>query len=418
MINYLLLALVAFMVWRNEGHLSFAQVFLVLLIAFHWVPLIYIQQNYSDFPSVFSLAEITFGIERAISACLFIYLGSLLVQLLQQRRSSPLTMGAAPHSLRGWVSLNVIVGVLMTLNNSMAAYQALSVGYLDIYAGAASLAPVKTITLLPVYVFSMFYLFSNWIEDRAILSRASRNAVVGVLLALVLSFVLTGSRSTVIYLGVSILVLCSARLGLKLWRYIPHVLAVIVASTVIGVLREGSWADLNLGDMLIRPVIELTNTAVVFINADSMDNQFEISAMRYIAGLLYLLPVSLLAQFGILPPELLSHQYVMLVDPGWADAGGGFGFSVLAEIYLLGGSWSWLISLFLGMSLGWVDASLRAASAARTALAASMGFLFLFVVRGEIVELYRNVFVVGILFLFASVQAVRSSPRVGATNES
>lgn len=405
MMNFILLAMFAFMIWKNRGFLSFSQLFLVLIVAFHFVPLEYMEINFADLPNLFSLTEIRTGINKVVTTCLFIYIGTLSSQFflkVMRRRAVP---AVRPQAMKVWISINVLLGALIILNNSMAAYQAISGGYLDIYSGGQSVSPVKTITILPVYVFSLFYLFLTWLSFRESFSRREKFLLLGMFCALVVSFLFTGSRSSVIYLGVSVIVLCSARLGFKIWKYIPYAIATIVGSTVIGVMREGSFAELDLGAMFLRPIIELTNTAVVFLTSDSIAGQFVISGSRYLAGLLYLLPVSLLAQFGIVPPELLSQQYVTIIDPGWADLGGGFGFSVVAEIYLLGGSmWAWAISLGLGIYLGWIDSTLRSANNAKAALAASLGFLMFFVVRGELIELYRNIFVVSLLYLLCVVR--------------
>lgn len=395
--------MIVFMTWKNRGYLSFVQIFLLLIIAFHFVPLTYIEMNYADLPSVFSPVEVGNGIARVVTTCLSMYLGSLVATFVLKQghvRKVP----RAPRGLGGWMWVNILMGCLIILNNSIAAYQAISGGYLDIYAGGVTASPVKTITILPVYVYTLFYLFLTWISFRERFSRRAQYGLVAVFALLIISFLFTGSRSSVIYLGVSVMVLCSARLGLKIWRYVPHAIAIIAVSTVIGVLREGSFFEMDLASMMLRPVIELTNTAVVFLTTDSIAGDFSISGLRYVAGLLYLLPVSLLAQFGIVPPELLSQQYVAIVDPAWADLGGGFGFSLLAEIYLLGGKWAWILSLGIGAYLGWVDFNLKSGNIAKAALAASLGFLMLFIVRGEMIELYRNVFVMLLLYLLCVVR--------------
>ncbi|PIL39953.1 hypothetical protein CR103_09510 [Massilia psychrophila] len=409
MMNYVLIAIFAFMIWRNKGQLSFSQVFLVLIIGFHYVPLLYMVINFADLPNLFLLREVHNGLNKVVITCLFIYIGALSCQFFIKVMRWRAVAAVPPRALKVWIGINVLLGTLIILNNSMAAYQAISAGYLEIYAGGQSGSPLKTITILPVYVFSLFFLLSSWLSFRDVFSQHLKYLLLGVFFVLVVSFIFTGSRSSVLYLGVSIVVLCSARLGFKIWKYIPHAVATIVASTVIGVMREGSFAEMDLGSMFLRPIIELTNTAVVFLTSDSIAGQFVISGSRYFAALLYLLPVSLLAQFGIVPPELLSQQYVAIVDPGWADLGGGFGFSVVAEIYLLGGSmWAWAISLCLGVYLGWIDSTLKSGNNAKAALAASLGFLMLFVVRGELIELYRNIFVVVLLYLLCVVRITSS----------
>lgn len=404
MINYFLFAMIALTVWKNKGYLSYSQIFLGLVIAFHYVPLRYMELNYADLPAIFTLVEIGQGIDRVVTTVLFISLGCFAAQALL-RRSLQTAAPVAPRSLAGWIRLNLLVGTLIIFNNLAAAYQALTAGYLDIYVGASSLTPVQTITVLPVYVFTMFYLLLNWIAHRHLFSRFWRNALLMVFGVLIVSAVLTGSRSTVIYLMLAVIAVFSSRLRFRIWKYAPHALVIIAGSTLIGVLREGVLAELDFATLLLRPVIELTNTAVVFLTVDSIAGDFAISGSRYAAGLLYLMPVSLLGQFGIVPPELLSQQYVLIVDPGWSEMGGGFGFSILAEIYLLGGQWGACVcALLIGAYLGWIDSSVRSSNIARATLAAALGFLTLFIVRGEIIELYRNAFVVALLYLACLVR--------------
>lgn len=396
----LLIALLIFATWKSKGYITYSYIFLALVLAFHYVPLIYVYLNYDDIPFSNSLEEVSDGIDRVVVACVFVYLGVLLSGLFFRSRAANMGNEALPPPINGWLRTNVVSGAIIVLNNAVAAFHSLSAGYLDIYSAGQSLTPVKTITILPIYVFSLFYLFVSWLSFRHIFSKTARYFLGTVFAAVVISFVLTGSRSTVIYLVVSMTAVYSMRFRRSVWKYFPHAAALIVGSTVIGVLREGGFAEVDPGTLLLRPIIELTNTAVVFLNSASISDELVVSGLRYISGLLYLFPVSLLSALGIVPPPLLSQQYVSIVDPGWSDMGGGFGFSVLAELYLVGGrAGAWVIALLLGCVLGWIDVRSTGSNVPKAALAASLGFLMLFVVRGEMMELYRNLFVVTLLYL-------------------
>lgn len=409
MINLLLIAVVLFALWRSGGYLSYSLIFLALLIAFHYVPLIYIYVNYDELPFMLSLGEVGDGITKVVAVCVFMYLGVLLASRLFDAGPHTLATSVAP-GITGWLRLNVAVGLLIVFNNTLAAYQSLSGGYLDMYS-AQSLSPVKTITVLPIYAFTVFYLYLAWTRARQTFSRGAALTLVWMLAAVVVTFVFTGSRSTVIYLAVSLAAVYSVRFKRKVWKYAPHALGVIVVSTVIGVLREGGFSAVDPATLVLRPIMELGNTALVFLTSESVSDDLTVSAGRYVAGLLYLFPVSLLSALGIEPPALLSQQYVSIVDPTWSDLGGGFGFSLIAEIYLLGGAaGAWFVALVIGLFLGWIDVNFRSANIAKAALAASLGFLMLFVVRGEVMELYRNVFVVFVLYLISAVPARRAVP--------
>jgi oligosaccharide repeat unit polymerase len=352
-----------------------------------------------------SLAEVGDGISKVVTVCVFLYLGVLLAGRLFAPRPGPAQGAAIAPRITGWLRLNVAIGLLILFNNVLAAYQSLSGGYLDIYS-AQSLSPVKTITVLPIYVFTLFYLYLSWTRFRHAFSRSAARTLLWMFGAIVVSFVFTGSRSTVIYLLVSLAAVYSVRFQRKVWKYAPHAVALVVGSTVVGVLREGGFAAVDSSTLVLRPIMELGNTAIVFLTSESISGELTVSVVRYIAGLLYLFPVSLLAALGIVPPPLLSQQYVSIVDPGWSDMGGGFGFSLVAEIYLLGGvAGAWLVALLIGVVLGWIDANFRSTNIPKAALAASLGFLMLFIVRGEVMELYRNVFVVFVLYLISTVSA-------------
>jgi oligosaccharide repeat unit polymerase len=398
MINLVLIALVLFATWRSRGHLTFSLMFLVLLLAFHYVPLLYIYLNYDELPFALSLGEVGSGIAKVVAVGVALYLGSAIAGAAF--RSGNAVPARAPR-IGPWLALNAATGLLIFVNNLGTAYQSISGGYLEIYA-ASALAPVKTVTVLPVYAFSLFFLYLGWRDHRAVFSRAASALLLGSFGAVAVSFILTGSRSTVMYLIVSLVALYSIRYRRQMWRYLPHAAVLVTLSTVIGVMREGGLADIASGNLLLRPVMELGNTAIVFLTSESLSSDLAVSLPRYLEGLLYLFPVSLLSAFGIVPPPLLSQQYVSIVDPGWSDLGGGFGFSLVAEMYLLGGTGgAWLVALAIGLFLGWADVRARSPDIAKAALAASLGFLALFIVRGEIIELYRNVFVVVLLYLLS-----------------
>jgi hypothetical protein len=160
-----------------------------------------------------------------------------------------------------------------------------------------------------------------------------------------------------------------------------------VGLSIIGILREGADVIEGSSGILLRPVYELNQTIEVFFNAT---NVLIIDKNRYLYALIYILPNFISSEFGFNPPELLSKIYVETVDPTWAGLGGGFGFSILAEMYLIGGCFCILIlSGLLGWTATSIDKSFKSGSNLSIALGSLMAFYLLLRPRGEFIEIYR-----------------------------
>lgn len=397
----------------DRGYLSFSKILLILILAFHYIPLIYLHLNYDILPIGYLPEELTTGIMKVLIVCLFISFGVLLSRYCFSNRNIKLLTSIRNPRITLWFRVNIITGSIILLNNLIASYRALNSGYLDIYASSQTFIPIKTITILPIYAFTLFYLLLTWISARQVFNKKFRYSFFGVLFALLVSFTFTGSRSTAIYFVLTLLAIWSARYKIKMWEYIPHAIGLVLISVIIGVLREGSYSGLGFSALFLRPIVELANTAIVLLNCDTIANEFALSVTRYLSGLMYLFPISLLHSLGIEPPSLLSQQYVNIVDPGWADMGGGFGFSLVSEMYLLGGKGgAWLIALITGILVGWIDINLKSTNVSKSALAASIGFFMFFIVRGELMELYRNVAVVFFLYLFTIIRITIKSTHI------
>src|SRR5450830_807268 len=274
MINFLLISVLPFLYWRNKGRLAFSQVFLALILAFHFVPLIYFYINYDIFPSAYSPIEISAGIERVGIVCLFISFGVLLSSYIFRHQKVHFTENKKCPTTASWIWINFIAAFVIIFNNYVTAYHAINSGYLDIYTSTLPLFSIKTVTILPIYVFTLFYLILSWINFRNIFSRNTAHALLVVFFLLVTSFVFTGSRSTVIYLILSILVLWASKFKFKFWKYLPHIVVLICVSTIIGVLREGEYSELDSSSLFLRPIIELSNTSIVLMNSDLIANEF------------------------------------------------------------------------------------------------------------------------------------------------
>lgn len=407
--SFLLIVTLGYLNWKDKGCLSYAKVFLALVLSFHFFPLIGLYLNDYVYSIDYLRNEITVAIAKVTLTCLFISFGILLSKYLFRHRKARVPVQPKRPSIVPWARVNVIAGIIIILNNAVVAQHALSSGYLDIYVSAPTFLPIKTITVLPVYVFTLFLCIWDWMDFGQMHIKKFKYSVPTVFILLVLSFLFTGSRSTMMYLILTLLVIWSTKHKIKIWKYVPFAVGIILLSVIIGLLRDGTFSELDLSTVLSRPMLELANTSIVFLKCDSITNEFVIGA-RYFSGLLYLFPVRLLLYLGIDPPSLLSQQYVNIVDPGWADAGGGFGFSLLAEFYLLGGQWgAWIFALATGIALGWIDSNLKSSNIEKSALAGSLGFFVLFSVRGEIVELYRNIAVVLVLYLITILRSHKKS---------
>lgn len=405
MMNFLLILILPFLYWKNKGRLAFSHLFLALIISFHFIPLIFFYINYDAIILTYSLIEISEGIEKTGVVCLFISLGILLFSYISKYQKWYYTENKKKPTNASWIWINYVTGFIIVFNNYVTAYHAINSGYLDIYTSTLPLLSLKTVTVLPLYVFTLFYLILSWVNFRNTFSKQTFHVLLAIFILFVTSFIFTGSRSTVIYIILSIFVLWSSRFNFRISKYIPHIIALIFVSTIIGVLREGEYAGLDLSSLFLRPIVELSNTSIVLVNSNLIADEFSVSVSRYFAAFLYILPVSFLHVFEIAPPTLLSQQYVNIIDPGWADMGGGFGFSLVAEIYLLGSQkGAWAFALLIGFFLGWIDQSLKSSNIKKSALAASVGFFMLFIARGEIIELYRNIAVVFLIYIFSRMR--------------
>lgn len=403
----LLLFLLSCVVIRNKGVISYGSIFLLLFLSFHFVPLFYLYFNLDTLNFDFSPEKVAQAVLKSTTICIAVILGYLLTLCTFRAKRGNAFEKSKSLSLKFWKQINLVVGAVIIINNIPVAHQALTHGYIDIYAQPSIFLPIRNVTIFPIYVFSLFYLIFARIN-----SLDSGRKKIGYLFSIVfilvvLSFLLTGSRSIVIYLMLSLVALLSSKYKFKISTYAPHTFGIVMITALVGLIRDGSIFDINASELLLRPVIELLNTSIILFNYESIIDKLNVTGVRYLAGLLLLFPATLLSSLGLETPLLLSQQYVNTIDPGWADAGGGFGFSLVVEYYLLGGSWwAWFPALLSGMTIGLVDFYVRSFDISKAVLANSLGFFMFFAIRGEIIELFRPIAV--ILFLYFLNRMYRS----------
>lgn len=372
--------------YLKKNKFYFSTVLYLLIIAFNYIPYIVLKYILFDYLNQIKGEEI---IEYSV---FLLSIGYYFSTKINNRLKDKIKIRESKNSIIILI-INIIISVIMILNNLDAAIQLINSGYLSLYNNNKTLFMISNISLIPLYLISLF------IDLRAKNENIKKLKILFLVL-LILSYLISGSRSTAIYLFLVFLTYYLTNKKLNIKKTITHIFIGLLILSIIGLLREGADVIENRAGILLRPIYELNQTVEVFLNVINVIN---IDQNRYFYAMIYILPNFIGSYLGINHPELLSKIYVEIIDPMWAEKGGGYGFSILAEMYLIGG---YLSNLVLSGLLGWIaisiDLAFKSNNNLSIALAALMAFYLLLLPRGEFIEIYRvlAIYLIGNMILY------------------
>ena len=97
-------------------------------------------------------------------------------------------------------------------------------------------------------------------------------------------------------------------------------------------------------------------------------------------------------------------MYVNKLDPLLSDLGGGFGFSILAEFYIIGGYLGVIIGSILFSVLSFkIDNTFAGKSAWKIGFYSVIAYYLLMAPRGELGDLYRPFIISTTLYLLSRI---------------
>ncbi|HAS8137828.1 TPA: oligosaccharide repeat unit polymerase [Vibrio vulnificus] len=212
-----------------------------------------------------------------------------------------------------------ILSVLVIYQNISQGLEVISNGYIAGYKSASE-QTVRATSLFPFLLIFYFLIFVRYLNDKKVY-------YVAIMLVVVVSYSMYGSRSFFLYSFISIMAFL---LLLKKITYKKCFLLSIILLPIIviaGALREGGSTEGVT--IFLRMAIELSNIPMIISNLDVISN-LEQSLLMVI---LTTLPQSIIVPLGVEPLNSLATEFAVAYDPGWAKAGGGFGFSFVGEMY-------------------------------------------------------------------------------------
>lgn len=298
------------------------------------------------------------------------------------------------------LSFNVIA------NNIYNAGFILQDGYHSVYTKDADLL-LKTTTIFPLYIWFNSLLLAckiNKPKDDEVVHGDFKYAILIYWLSLV-TFMAVGSRSTVVYILLTLICIKYSGRALHILNIIFLAIPIISILSIVGVVREGGDITENL-NLLNRTIAELSQTTLVFMNSIEIMS-FDLS--RYINLMTTVFPQTIMNWIGVTPPISLAQEYAEMIDPGWAKAGGGFGFSIFAEMYIAGGlAFLLLIAIFIASMSAYINRVYTNKNDGIAIASCSVISFYLFALaRGDSYDLYRPIFFAITIYYMSKIRMPR-----------
>ena len=266
--------------------------------------------------------------------------------------------------------------------NTIQSINMINYGYVGAYGHISSSEGVKATSLFPFLLIYNFFLFTIYL-------RTKKKYYLLIMAVISLSYLAYGSRSFFIYTAISIvafLILLNKITYKKCLMYFSFLLPLIV---IAGAFREGRGIDgINI---VFRIALEMANIPMIISNiAVLKDLNQSVSSI-----FLTVLPQSITASFGAVPVNSLATEFVTNHDPGWAKAGGGFGFSIIGEIYYrFGYVGLFIIPYMLVLFIHKIEKFFLRGDDFDKALALTSYFMMLMWIRGDFIEISRMLFII------------------------
>ncbi|WP_219810724.1 O-antigen polysaccharide polymerase Wzy [Aeromonas bestiarum] len=209
--------------------------------------------------------------------------------------------------------------VFVVIQNISQGLEVITNGYIAGYKNASEQV-IKATSFFPFLLIFYFLLFICYLRKKKIVYLI----IMGII---VISYLMYGGRSFFLYTFISMvtfLILLKKITYNKCAIISACLLPIIVAG---GALREGGVG--NDTSLLFRISMELANIPMIISNLNALDDLNQ----SIVSVILSTLPQSIIVPLGVIPLNSLATEFVTNYDPGWAEAGGGFGFSIIGEIF-------------------------------------------------------------------------------------
>lgn len=286
--------------------------------------------------------------------------------------------------------LGVPCAIIVIFQNISQGIDAIQHGYIAAYKDASSQS-IKATSLFPLVLIFYFYSFISYFTTKKFI-------YLQIMICITFSYFLYGSRSFFLYSTVTILVFLIVmrtysykKVGVMLSLMLPFII-------LAGIFRETSQGNQGI---VYRLALEFINIPMIISNIDILNNTKQ-SLMNVF---LSLLPHSIIIPLGIQPSNSLATEFVKEFDPGWAEAGGGFGFSIIAEIvYRFGYLGLVTIPYMIVILLHKLERIFLKGDLLDKALSMSFFYGLLMWVRSDFIEIYRLLFI--IIFCFYAKRLV------------
>jgi hypothetical protein len=376
----------------------FTTSFFLLTLLFNYLPILFLKNSLENFVSIDEYEFIN-------NILIFWVVGFFLVSLSLKTSSNKLINNidyqvynsSTPSYLLFFLLIFISVNIIS--NNIYSSIKAYKYGYLFLYTNEPFLL-IKNSTLFPFLIFFFIYIYSELRKKKSKISNNEKylyNISIFLSIFSICTFLFYGGRSTFLYFLLIFFLVWNNKKKIKIFRLLLFLLILVFTISIIGLIREGgSMSDLNL---FLRPFIELSQTCLVLINGPIIINNVP---DRYFLFLLEVFPHTILNFFDLTLPETLALRYSKLYDSSWSDSGGGFGFTILAELYIIGKNYCIFFGSFLISSMCLlVDQLIKSVNSRKVAMGALVGFYLLMLPRGEFFDIYRaTIYSVILLTLF------------------
>ncbi|MFV0595789.1 O-antigen polymerase [Shewanella sp.] len=287
-----------------------------------------------------------------------------------------------------------LAALIVVYQNVSLGVHVISEGYIAGYKSASEQS-IKATSFFPFALIFYFLLFLYFLKEK-------RYIYLFIMSFIVVSYFMYGSRSFFLYTTISILVF------LILLKKITYkqcfLLAVLFIPIIVlaGAFREGG--DGEGASIFLRMAIELANIPMILSNINVLDDLNQSIILVFLTTL----PQSLIVPLGIEPLNSLATEFVLNFDPGWAEAGGGFGFTILGEIYYRFGYFGLLVIPYvIVFFLNHLEKKFLVADVFDRALILTCYYGILMWVRGDFIEISRLLLIV-LFFYYAKRMVYRN----------
>jgi oligosaccharide repeat unit polymerase len=394
LINFVLFLVNFHLLYNKKTY--YTLVVYVLVVTFHFFPLVaidFLASNFDEYNLINS---------NRLNLSILIWSISFLIIILTISSKQQLKASKIPINVIFNLGLVVLIFSLIILYNNIFSFFLLrNFGYLAVYNASKDFF-IKNTTILPFYIFSANVLIANFFKnDFSTKPSIFFKGVIFLYFLSMFSYLLFGGRSGFLYFAIVTLIILFSDKRIHFSKLLISSLSLIFFLVFVGIQRDGS-SDVDLNQSYLQRIIfELSQTVTVFNNSIDL---IDIDLSRYLSLILSIIPNSISKIANLDIPLNLSQLYVNKLDPLLSDLGGGFGFSILAEFYIIGGYLGVIIGSILFSVLSFkIDNTFAGKSAWKIGFYSVIAYYLLMAPRGELGDLYRPFIISTTLYLLSRI---------------